>query len=212
MVILGQEGGSTMKTRRSPEERRRLREKPKELKPRKHVAPEERPRFLKATPTLEPDRQIFAELIYYTGCRPQEAHDLCALDFNIEQSLVAIECLKLREDGVFRYVPVKPDWIKKAAEILKIEKRDPYACVWDFSLRTGCRAIAKAMAAANIQGSYANARGLRHSFCTIHTIRKTRPDMLQYMLGHKKFATTSIYTGAPNLNDEEFHNAARAAW
>ena len=124
-----------MKTRRSPEERKRLRQNPKELKPRKHVGSQERPHFLEATVQLKPKRRIFCEVIYYTGCRIQEAHDLCPDDFKVAQSKIAFECLKIREEGVFRYVPVPPSWMQEAVQILELDSLDPYECVWDSSLR-----------------------------------------------------------------------------
>ena len=201
-----------MKTRRTPEQRKRLRQNPKQLKPRKHVGPSERPRFLEATAQLKPKRRIFCELIYYTGCRIQEAHEMCPLDFNIDQSSVTFECLKIREEGVFRDVPVPRSWLQEAVQILELEHLDPYECVWDFCLRTGSRSITKAMDLAGIAGSYANARGLRHSYCTLHGDHQTQLNLLQRWSGHKNMATTFIYMGAPELEEFEEQEAAKVIW
>lgn len=199
-----------MKTRRSPAERRRLREHPKPLKPRKHVEQEERRAFLEATYRLKPKRRLFCQVIYYTGCRIQEAHELCPYDFNIAAATISIECLKVREDGVFREVPVPDDWIQEAAEALRLDQLNPYECVWGFSLSTGFRSIKKAMELAGIRGSYANARGLRHSYCTLHgNNEQTKPAQLQYWAGHKDLKTTSRYIGRLELDEAE---AARLIW
>lgn len=193
-----------MQTRRSREERRRLRSNPKPLKPRKHVEIDERRSFLEVTPRLKPERRVFCEIIYYTGCRIQECHDLCPDDFNIDRSCISFECLKLREAGVFREVPVRPEWIQEAATILNLSQRDPYECVWDFSLSTGFRSIKSAMRWAGITGSYANARGLRHSFCTLlGNSKETKPNQLQYWAGHKNLKTTSGYIGRLEIDDAE---------
>lgn len=204
-----------MKTRRKPRtaaERKRLRQNPKHLKPQKHVGLEQRPKFLEATIHLKPQRRIFCQLIYYTGCRISEAHEVCPFDFQLNSARVAIECLKLRDEGIFRYVPVPSEWIQEVASTLEFENRNPYQRVWDFSKRTGARSIKKAMELAGIEGSFANSRGLRHSFCTMHTTMRTRPDLLQYWLGHKNPTTTAIYIGGPDMSLEEEQQVARMAW
>lgn len=199
-----------MKTRRSSEERRRLRTNPTQLRQRKHVEKDERQSFLRATSLLKPKRQIFCEVIYYTGCRIQEAHDLCPYDFKTERSHISFECLKLREDGIFREIPVPPEWITRAAEALELDLLAPYECAWDFSLSTAFRSVKKAMTLAGISGSYANARGLRHSFCTFHGNNGiTKPKQLQYWAGHKNLKTTSGYIGRLEFDDYE---AAKVIW
>ena len=198
-----------MQNRRTPEERRLLREKPTQLRQRKHVEIDERHAFLKATSLLKPKRQIFCEVIFYTGCRIQEAHELCPYDFKVEQSRIAFECLKLREDGIFREVPVPRKWITRVVKILELDHLDPYECVWDFCLRTGARSIEKAMKAAGINGSYANARGLRHSYCTLHAYKKTEPQKLQDWVGHRNLKTTFRYIGKVEAGERE---AAKVIW
>lgn len=193
-----------MQTRRTREERRRLRENPKPLKPRKHVEPDERKSFLEATPLIKPKRRIFCEVIYYTGCRISECHELCPDDFKIARSCISFECLKLREDGVFREVPVRREWMEEAAWILELAQRDPYECVWDFSLSTGFRSIKKVMRLAGITGPYTNARGLRHSFCTmLGNDEHVKPNDLQYWAGHKNMKTTSGYIGRLELEEAQ---------
>lgn len=198
-----------MKTRRTPEERKRLRKNPKTLNARKYLDMDERRRFQAATAQLSPKQKVFAEVIYYTGCRTQEAHELCPDDFKLRKSFLSFECLKLREDGVFRHVPVPSEWIKEAARILEIKDLYRFECVWDFSISTGFRAVKKAMKLAKINRSYAHPRGLRHSFCTLHKNAGTDPDLLQYWAGHRNPKTTEIYIEKMTSNE---HKAAKALW
>ena len=198
-----------MKTRRTPETRKLLRENRTYLRQRKYVGARERKRFLEATRQLKPKRQIFCQVIYYTGCRIQEAHELCPFDFDLTKGILSLECLKQRQDGIFRDISVPPDWLCNAAKILELDYLEPFECVWDFSLKTGYRSVKKAMEIAGISETYANSRGLRHSFCTLHGAEKTDIKQIQEWAGHKNPETTLIYMNAL-LEDER--EAAKRLW
>jgi integrase len=189
--------------------RKFLRENRVYLQPRKYVGARERKLFFEATRKLKPKRQVFCQIIYYTGCRIQEAHELCPFDFDLTNGIISFECLKQRQDGIFRDISVPIDWLVHAAKILGLDRLEPFECAWDFSLKTGYRSVKKAMELAGIDETYANSRGLRHSFCTLHGAEKTDLKQIQKWAGHKKPETTLIYMDAVTENERE---AAKRLW
>ena len=177
---------------------------------RKYLTEKERLRFRDAVAHLEPEQRLFCETIYYTGCRISEAHGLRHGHIDFDEKLVVIETLKRRKSGIYRAIPVPSAWLRRLDEILRIRKSgEDEKPLWDFSLSTGYRTIKLAMAAAKIQGDYANARGLRHSFGIKCAQSNINPRLISKWMGHAKLETTMIYLDAI---DAEERNFAKRLW
>ena len=170
---------------------------------RKYLTPQERQRFLDAARTLPARRKQFCEVLFYTGCRISEAYQLSADRLDPNESVIIFETLKLRKRGVFRAVPVPPRWLKSIVPI------SDSSSLWNFSLKTGYRAVKRVMHLAEIEGEHASPKGLRHGFGIVHGQNKTNPRLLQRWMGHTSLDTTMIYLDAQG---EEERNAAKAGW
>jgi len=177
---------------------------------RKYVTPAERHRFLAAAATLPPERRIFCEVLYYTGCRVGEAHRLKLGHFDPIDRLVIIETLKRRKAGIFRAIPVPSTWLKRVRQTLKIkDTSDLTKPAWTFALSTGYRTVKRAMRAADIHGAHACPKGLRHGFGIACAQKNVNPRLIQRWMGHASFQTTMIYLDASGDEEREF---AKRLW
>ncbi len=184
---------------------------------RLYLTPEERESFLKAA--LKADRYVrtLCTTLCYTGCRLSEALALTPRRIDLSSNLVIFESLKKRSRGVFRAVPVPPEYIdtlnmvhaiRDAQNAPEISKQDQP--LWDWSRTTAWRHIKKVMDSSGIQpGPHLCPKGLRHGY-GIHAISRGVPlNMLQKWMGHSKMETTSIYANAVG---EEQSNIASRMW
>lgn len=178
---------------------------------RKYITPSERKRFLWSASSLgDPVKQLYCEVLYYTGCRPGEAYCLSLSSFDLAERVIVIETLKQRKKGIFRAIPVPADWLKHAVKILsRYVQHHRHESIWGFSEKTGYRVVKKVMAMAEIKGPHACPKGLRHGFCIAHAQAKTNPRLIQRWAGHASLATTMIYLDAQG---QEERNAAKACW
>lgn len=79
---------------------------------RKYLSPEERERFKSASLKVEPQKRIFALMLYYTGCRISEAINLQKQHIDLATGQVSIETLKRRSRGIYRQIPLPEDYIQ----------------------------------------------------------------------------------------------------
>ncbi len=129
---------------------------------RKYLNQKERFRFLEVTKRQLTEVKLFCQLIYYTGARISEIHNLKKDSIDLSNGTVVIESLKKRQKGIFREIPI-PDCLLKGLKYF-IEKLQLDESLWWFSLRTASRRIKDCMEAANIKGIRSCAIGLRHGF------------------------------------------------
>ncbi|WP_339608495.1 site-specific integrase [uncultured Roseivirga sp.] len=159
---------------------------------RKYLNQLERLRFLEAAKEQSTDVLLFCQLLYYTGARIAEIHNLTLQNIDISNGTVIIESLKKRKKGVFREIPI-PDFllenIQRYAETLKPQIEE---CLWWFSLRTASRKIKTVMNLANIKGVRSSSKSLRHGFA-VHAVTNAPLTMVKKWLGHSKLETTEIY-------------------
>ncbi len=178
---------------------------------RKYLNREERGRALAAMQALEPGRALFALTLAWTGGRVSEVLALCPSSFQIEHGVVALRTLKRRRH-VVREVPIPPELMQglDAHFCLGAAQHDAaraHEKLWPFRRETAWRLIKQVMLAANVSGSPACPRGLRHAF-GVGTVAAGIPlNLAQRWLGHARISTTAIY--ADVAGPEELMLAAR---
>ena len=136
--------------------------------------------------------RLFCQLLYYTGVRIAEIHNLTRGGIDVSNGTVVIESLKKRWRGIYREIPI-PDFLLEDLGAF-IEKRQIRTgeCLWPFSLRTASRQISRVMKAANIRGIRGCAKGLRHGFA-VNAVTKAPLTMVKKWLGHGTLETTEVY-------------------
>lgn len=175
---------------------------------RKYLNQAERIRFLDAAKSQTTAIRLFCQLLYYTGARIAEIHNLTRDSIDLPNGTIIIECLKKRKSGIYREIPLRPDLLNDLQSY-----SHKYSCaktnLWPFSLRTASRQIKAVMQAANINGTRSCARGLRHGFA-VHAVTGAPLNMVKKWLGHSELETTEIYTNA--IGQEEREIAKRSIW
>ena len=169
---------------------------------RKYLNQKERLRFLEVTKEQPTEVKLLCQLIYYTGARIAEIHNLTAQSIDISNGTVIIETLKKRQRGIYREIPI-PDFLPKdLKDFIKKLQLQPDECLWWFSLRTTSRRIKSAMEAAKISGIRACAKGLRHGFA-VYAVSKAPLTMVKKWLGHSSLKTTEIYLNIVGAEERE---------
>lgn len=175
---------------------------------RKYLNQNERLRFLQVTKDQLIEVRLFCQLIYYTGARISEVHNLMAQCIDFSNGTVIIETLKKRQRGIYREIPI-PDFLLKDLkgfiENLHLSKDQR---LWRFSLRTASRRIKSVMEAAKISGIRGCAKGLRHGFA-VYAVSKAPLTLVKKWLGHSSLKTTEIYL---NMVGEEEREIAQRIW
>jgi len=159
---------------------------------RKYLNQIERLRFLEATKEQPIAVQLFCQLLYYTGARIAEIHNLTLQHIDKTNGTVIIESLKKRKKGIFREIPIPDSLLEKIqryAEELRLQIKE---CLWWFSLRTASRKIKAVMTSANIKGIRSSAKSLRHGFA-VNAVTNAPLTMVKKWLGHSRLETTEIY-------------------
>jgi integrase/recombinase XerD len=169
---------------------------------RKYVTPAERLDFLCAAGAMPPKVRTFCETLAYAGCRISEGLALTADRVDIADGVLIFESLKKRRRGVFRAVPVPPDFLERLClvhDLRTVQLRTDRGAgtrLWKWSRATAWRRVAEVMRAAGISGLHATPKGLRHGFGIKAVTSDVPLNMAQKWLGHARLSTTAIYTNA----------------
>jgi integrase/recombinase XerD len=180
---------------------------------RKYLTPAERQDFLRAAASMPDSVQTFCATLAYAGCRISEALALTADRVDLKDGVLVFESLKKRRKGIFRAVPVPPDFLNRLCLVhdLGILQRRPdrgmAVRLWNWSRSTAWRRVGEVMEAAGITGLHATPKGLRHGFGIKAVTSDVPLNMTQKWLGHARLSTTAIYTNA--TGDEEKQIAER---
>ncbi|WP_430300551.1 tyrosine-type recombinase/integrase [Rapidithrix thailandica] len=116
--------------------------------------------------------------------------------------------MKKRKKGIFRSIPVPERLIESLSLVHALrETKHKNARLWKFTRMTGWRKIKEIMTIANIQGSQATAKGLRHGFGGYAIADCEIPlNMVQKWLGHAELKTTAIYANAVGKEERDIAN------
>ena len=185
---------------------------------RLYINQAERKRFLKVAKRQELEIKAFCLTLFYTGCRLSEGLALTASAVDTQSHLISFRTLKKRQIHEVREVPIPPVLVKTLKTLIRqrhIQNRFASADalkLWQQHGRplnriTGYRWIKAVMEAADIQGTQASPKGLRHGF-GVHAVRSgVQLNMLRKWMGHASIATTAIYANA--VGKEEMEIAGR---
>ncbi len=185
---------------------------------RLYLTPEEREAFLKAARAAPRPVRTFCHTLHAAGPRISEALATSPARIDLGAGLVVFETLKQRRRGVFRAVPVPPDYIDTMdmvhglRELARKPKSDPAReePLWTWSRMTAYRKVMEVMIAAGIEdGPHRCPKGLRHGF-GINAILKGVPvTSLRKWMGHAMLENTAIYVDAVGAQQ---HDIAARMW
>lgn len=169
---------------------------------RKYLNQTERLRFLESTQNRPVEIKLFSQLLYYTGARIAEIHNLTTRNIDFSNKTVVIETLKQRKQGVYREIPLPDFLLEELALYIDAitQKEKIMRLLWQFSLRSASRYIKSIMHDAEIyEGS---AKSLRHGFA-VHCINFAPISTVRKWLGHSSLETTSIYLDVTGVEERE---------
>lgn len=167
---------------------------------RLYVNAAERERFLAAAKSRPAKEATFALTLLYTGCRISEALALTTASVQPERRTITFRTLKRRHSYLFREVPIPPELIERLQALQELDRQPP-RWLWGqggepVHRATAYRWIKAIMKAADIAGSQACPKGLRHGY-GIHALQAgVQLNMLQKWMGHADMTTTAIYANA----------------
>ncbi len=172
---------------------------------RKYLNANEREEYYSCALTQPLEKKLFCQLIYYTGARISEIHQLSTQSFDFIGKLVIIRSLKKRRKDTYRQIPI-PDYLINSIYSLinekiksgKITSNDQ--SIWWFSSRTASRIVKNVMIEAGIEGPQASAKGLRHAFA-VHAVTEVPLTKVQKWMGHADLKTTAIYLQVSGMEE-----------
>lgn len=179
---------------------------------RKYLNAAERRRFLKAARAADPATRLFCLVLGWSGARISEVLALTPASIDVESGVVSIETLKRRKRGVIRQVPLPGDILRDLDRVFRLRLVQRDRCVanrriWTWDRVTAWRHVKAVMAAADVIGTPAMPKGLRHGFGVKAFQSNVPPHLVQRWLGHASLKTTSIYGDV--MGPEERAFAAR---
>ena len=87
---------------------------------RKYLNQKERLRFLEATRSRPNDARLFCQLLFYTGARIAEIHNLTTRSVDFSNKTVVLESLKKRRRGIYREIPLPSDILKRLEGLYRL--------------------------------------------------------------------------------------------
>ncbi len=180
---------------------------------RKYLTPSERDAFLSASEAAPSEVRTFCSALVHSGCRISEALSLTAARVDFSGGVLIFETLKKRRSGVFRAVPVPPEFLEILDQVhglRKIHLQPDHGTdvrLWNWSRSTGWRRVRDVMEAAGIKGLHASPKGLRHGFGIKAVTSEIPLNMTKKWLGHASLKSTAIYVDA--VGAEEVQLAMR---
>ena len=177
----------------------------------KYLNAKERASFYKACQSLPLDRRLFCELLFFTGARISEIYELTVDRVDLSDRTVILRTLKQRRNNVYRQIHIPDHLIEaltayiaqcKAKTLIKSDEDT----LWNFSLRTGYRAVKNVNAKVDIYGAKSSPKGLRHGFA-VHAVRKIPVTQVQLCMGHADLKTTAIYLNVSGLEERQMMEA-----
>lgn len=181
---------------------------------RLYLNAEERKAFLEKAKAQENNIKYFSLMLYYTGCRLNEALGLTVGSIDFKNQAVIIRSLKKKGKVHFRHIPLPENFLNELAGAYNLRtrrknKKNHNDKIWDFTDRTARRYVIKIMSQAGVTGKKACPKGLRHSF-GVSAVEKDIPiTEVQELLGHTFLKNTAIYT---KVKGTEKRNLVSRLW
>jgi integrase len=181
---------------------------------RKYLNAAERLRFLDAARCAPHKARQFCLTLGYSGARISEVLALTPLAVDLENGTVNIRTLKRRQPNIVRQVPLPSCLLEELDAVFAIRERQQNVClaherIWRFGRTTGWRYVKRVMALAQIIGTPAMPKGLRHAFGVNAFQSNVPPHLVQRWLGHASLETTTIYCDVVGPDERDF---AKRMW
>jgi len=152
--------------------------------------------------------KTFSLAVLNTGCRPTEARRILLRQIDFPESKLVFRTLKQRtKTPVWRSVKIPPDLTEMLREYTQGMAQDKR--IWKFSRTTAWRIISDYMEVAEMLGTRANSRGMRHGYATDCRKKGLKIEDIQELLGHKRIENTLIYIGT---TPDEQHEKIAQTW
>jgi integrase len=115
-----------------------------------------------------------------------------------------------------RQVPLPTDFLRELNRIFELDtaQRDPMRArtrLWHWSRSTAWRHVKKVMRRADVHGSSAMPKGLRHTF-GVAAFNTVPPHLVQRWLGHASLRTTAIYGDVSGPEERSFAERLWRGW
>lgn len=168
---------------------------------RKYLNAAERKRFRQAIGSFEhPIEQLFCLTLFFTGCRISEALALTRENVDSSEGTLIFRTLKQRKTLRYRSIPI-PTILLRTIEHLGLERTDR---LFPFGRTKGWAIIKRCMATADLTGTKATPKGLRHAYAIACISVNVPLPKLQKWMGHTKLKTTAIYLDYVGDEDRQF--------
>lgn len=174
---------------------------------RKYLTASERKAFLEAANRRRADVRTFCRLLAISGTRISEALALTPRNFDFSAGVVIVECLKKRQRGIFRAVPLPPELLAELDRVhaIRTASQDPtdsMVPLWSWCRTTAWHHVKVCMIEAGVNGRQAMPKGLRHGF-GVGVLQAGVPiNLLKRWLGHSRLSTTEIYAEAVGAEEQ----------
>lgn len=171
---------------------------------RLYLNEEERKAFLEKAKTKENNIKYFSLMLYYTGCRLNEALGLMVGSIDFKNQSVIIRSLKKKGKIHYRHISLLEGFLNELAgaynlRTRKKNKKNDKDKIWDFIDRTARRYVTNVMKEIGISGKKACPKGLRHSFGVCAVENDIPITEIQQLLGHTFLKNTAIYTAVKDM-------------
>ncbi|MCP3704543.1 MAG: tyrosine-type recombinase/integrase, partial [Alteromonas sp.] len=165
---------------------------------RKYLTRDEQDRFMVAASQLDRAQvRTLCLTIAFTGCRISEALALTIDRIDLSAKAITFRTLKQRDKERYRSVPC-PDTLIDALELVHAIRKTQKAKgggkgvkLWTWGRTQATKHICSVMSAAEITGTHATPRGLRHGFGVRLATTTRNPRLVQKLLGHTKLENTA---------------------
>ncbi len=181
---------------------------------RKYLTIDERAVFLTHAAHCSAEVYAFCRVLALTGARLSEGLALKPKDFDFGEYTISIKCLKKRHHVIYRHVPIPDTLLTQLDTTFALRKahQSPHALntpLWPWCRTTAWSHVKWVMADADISGTHACPKGLRHSFAVSCILSGVPLNVVQQWLGHADLSTTAIYA---NVIGKEERTFAKRLW
>lgn len=184
---------------------------------RKYLNGQERRRFLKSLDDISDDERLFCLMLMWSGSRLSETLALTPAAIDLDSEAAAFKTLKQRKRHQLREVPLPKSLIVELDQTFSLRRAQTDSTLaerrlWPWSRTTAWRTVKAVMRAAQVNGSQASPKGLRHTFGVAAFQAKVPSHLVQRWLGHASLRTTAIYADVSGPEERAFAERLWNGW
>ena len=182
---------------------------------RKYLTTDEWRSFLDAAKVADPFTRSFCWTLAHTGGRLSEVRALTPRHIDPADGTIRIECLKRRQKGIFRELPINEDLLDllEATHAIAAMRADEALIdikIWPWCRTTAWSRVKAVMLKAGAPEYLCKPKSLRHTFGIEGVANQNIPlGTMKKWLGHARLESTIVYT-TPTGREERV--LARRMW